>query len=116
MSLPGLHPVAMGDDSDEEAELRAALAAFGANGGGSNSDSDDDGISEVDTSAVARILAARQSSDFGALADALQTAAVAAGPDAEDAALSDELQVTNARVCAHCSLRRSLVCEEHQGC
>jgi hypothetical protein len=103
----------MGDDSDEEAELRAALAAFGDNGGSSNSDSDDDdGISKVDTSAVARILAARQSSDasdFGALADALQTAAVATDADAEDDTLANELQVTAARACAHCSLRRSPV-------
>ena len=102
----------MGDDSDEEAELRAALAAFGDNGGSSNSDSDDDGISKVDTSAVVRILAARQisdGSDFGALADALQTAAVAAGADAEDDTLSNALQVTAARACAHRSLRRSPV-------
>jgi hypothetical protein len=86
----------MADDSDDEADLLAALGAYSATGAGS--DSDDDGICNVDTSAVAQILAGRQSSDasnFGALADALQSVAAAGSSVALDELQTDDIQVTS---------------------
>jgi hypothetical protein len=90
----------MGDDSDDESELLAALSAFSVNNAlsSSGSDDDDDGMASVDTSAVARLLAGRQSSDtcdFGALADALQTAAAVDSSTVLEELLPDELQVTS---------------------
>jgi hypothetical protein len=106
----------MEDDSEDESELLAALAAFGANDvdGSSGSDDEHDGIASVDTSAVARVLASRKCSDscsFGALADALQTAAAAESAATWDEVLPDELQVMNVTGFALC-LRAAHACSQ----
>jgi hypothetical protein len=88
----------MAGDSDDESDLLAALGAYSAAGAGSSSDSDDDGICNVDTSAVAQILAGRHSSDasnFGALADALQSVAAAGSSVALDELQTDDIQVSS---------------------
>ena len=95
----------MNDDNDDEAELLAALSAFSVTGEGSVSDSDDDGLSAVDTSAVAQLLAGRRSSDvadFGALAEALQGMAVGDNVNVWEGGDSLELQVGHACVVASC--------------
>ena len=95
----------MNDDNDDEAELLAALSAFSVTGEGSVSDSDDDGVSAVDTSAVAQLLAGRRSSDvgdFGALAEALQSIAVGENADAWAGGDSLELQVGHPCIVANC--------------
>lgn len=88
----------MSDDSNDEADLLAALNSFNPADAGGSSDSDDDGISAVDTSAVSLILAARHSSDaanFASLADALQSVAAA-----ESSVAMTELEPTEAQVSA----------------
>ena len=95
----------MNDDNDDEADLLAALSAFSVTGEGSVSDSDDDGLSAVDTSAVAQLLAGRRSSDvgdFGALAEALRSIAVGDNADVWEGGDSLELQVGLACVVGCC--------------
>ena len=88
--------VEMAHDSDDDSELLAALNAFDVTAAGSSSDSDDDRAGDVDTSAVCRILAGRHSadaSDFGALADALQSVASSGIAPAYQDDVVDQLQV-----------------------
>ncbi len=90
----------MSDDSNDEADLLAALNSYNPADAGGSSDSDDDGIALIDTSAVALILAARHSSDaanFGALADALQSVAAELSSVAITELEPTEVQVNAAR-------------------
>ncbi len=85
----------MENDSNDEADLLAAIDAFCVTDEGSGSDSDDDGVASVDTSAVALILAGRRSCDaagFGALAEALSAAATSSCAAASEVVCS-EIQV-----------------------
>jgi hypothetical protein len=93
----------MAHESDDDAELLAALNAFDITAAGSSSDSDDDPAPDIDTSAISRILAGRHSadaSDYGALADALQSVASADIAPAHQDAVLDELQVCASSVAA----------------
>jgi hypothetical protein len=94
----------MSDDSNDEADLLAALNSFNPADAGGSSDSDDDGITAVDTSAVALILATRHSSDaadFASLADALQSVAAAESSVAMTELEPTEAQVSGAREHGH---------------
>jgi hypothetical protein len=93
----------MAHESDDDSELLAALNAFDVTAAGSSSDSDDDRAPDIDTSAISRILAGRHSadaSDYGALADALQSVASADIAPAHQDAVLDELQVCASSVAA----------------
>lgn len=101
----------MENDSNDEADLLAAIDAFCVTDAGSDSDSDDDGVSSVDTSAVALILAARRSCDaagFGALAEALSAAATSSCPAVSEVMCS-EIQVRPRVACRGC---RSRFCQQ----
>jgi hypothetical protein len=95
----------MADDSNDEADLLAALESFCVTDAGSSSDSDDDSVAMVDTSAVSQLLAGRRScdaADFGALAEALKSVIVTSSGVSDPETAHSEIQVCSRAACDDC--------------